>query len=416
MRSKKPTKVDLVQEIMNTPSLLPSPFNPSKLKKADLEKILSAGRSTDNNTGNIFPKVTVNTPVAEPETDGSLHAPNETHAHPSPITHSPVLSPCAHTYSPAVSPTPVELGSEVTSNTIQAAGSATTSHHADTGAMDGSGMAAYKRSMDFDLKLYIQDLRITHGIHKNRVQHISVKANQLDDNPGQKVARIQTCDILREIQNSYTPITGNETVQIGVADPYNANFTEVFAQAAPDDLVTAPHNPCSFVICYDDNRMPSLSLRIDFTAATNPLPHNLQSDLNAHELLIDWLKTKASERPGYEKFVQRRHTTMQNHAVVEMWAFAAQFSSAFFRQRHRFDTRSTILKKDIYAALGVRETWLMQAEEGYRIVQKFGEAGECRSQEIVDRLNEINDPPEGSVRLFQYLKNWDRDLSHHPPM
>ena len=60
------------------------------------------------------------------------------------------------------------------------------------------------------MKLYIQDLRISNGIHKNRVQHISIKATEVDhDLESQGVVHIQTHDIIHEIQNSYTPITGS---------------------------------------------------------------------------------------------------------------------------------------------------------------------------------------------------------------
>lgn len=130
------------------------------------------------------------------------------------------------------------------------------------------------------------------------------------------------------------------------------------------------------MISYDDDLVPSLSLRIDFvsfiivtglqptlltlllrtqTAITNPLPpgHNQQSDARqgAHELLMDWLKAKASERPGYDNFVKRRHTTMQNCAVVETWAFAAEFSLMYFKQRHQFDTRVSVRRYFFFSSV-----------------------------------------------------------------
>lgn len=86
---RKPTKADLIQEIMNTPSLLPSPFNPSKLRKQDLEQILSTGHSKNSSTS---PNV-VNTADMPPERETS------------PTTFpSPVLSPAQAA--------PLELGSE----------------------------------------------------------------------------------------------------------------------------------------------------------------------------------------------------------------------------------------------------------------------------------------------------------------
>lgn len=55
----------------------------------------------------------------------------------------------------------------------------------------------------------------------------------------------------------------------------------------------------------------------------------------------------------------------------------------------------------------------MQAEEGNRIIQIFGENGTNRDQTVINKLNEEHSPPEGAVKLLRFLKDWDQDINHH---
>jgi hypothetical protein len=74
---------------------------------------------------------------------------------------------------------------------------------------------------------------------------------------------------------------------------------------------------------------------------------------------------------------------------------------------------NVITKMHIYAVLDVGETWLRQAEEGHRLVELYGEGGECEVPEVKEKLAETREHPLGSGKLFEFLHNWEVT---HPAM
>ena len=61
--------------------------------------------------------------------------------------------------------------------------------------------------------------------------------------------------------------------------------------------------------------------------------------------------------------------------------------------------------------LNVGETWLRQAEEGHHLVWRYGEGGECETQEVKEKLAETHEHPMGSGKLFAFLRDWE---ASHP--
>jgi hypothetical protein len=72
---------------------------------------------------------------------------------------------------------------------------------------------------------------------------------------------------------------------------------------------------------------------------------------------------------------------------------------------------NVITKTHICVALAVGETWLRQAEEGYRLAQLYGEGGEREAQVVKEELAETRERPMGSGKLSVFLHDWE---ASHP--
>ncbi|KAJ7928197.1 hypothetical protein B0H13DRAFT_1860642 [Mycena leptocephala] len=104
--------------------------------------------------------------------------------------------------------------------------------------------------------------------------------------------------------------------------------------------------------------------------------------------VVTFLREKLATRAGYLSFAANRNRVLSNPVIVSDWQFAK------------------VNKEAIRKALGVGSTWLSQAHIAVDIISKYGAV-----TEVADTLKLVENPPSGSIVLYNFLKDW-RD--NHP--
>jgi len=69
--------------------------------------------------------------------------------------------------------------------------------------------------------------------------------------------------------------------------------------------------------------------------------------------------------------------------------------------------KTLIKKSNIYAALGVHETWFSEALSGHRLIEIYGPGGPYETPIVISELAAIRDPPQGRGSLLKFLQNWE---------
>jgi hypothetical protein len=375
------TKQQLINLVSSEPSLVPKHFNRSKINKTQLKDLLLA-------PGSPF-RTTASAPTAG--SGGS--------AEPPALPSHPAIQPSGtFNLDPSLSSQPVP--STVGTPTRQ-----------------------------IDLRLYIQDDRFQQGIQHRTSKTVNVEGAFEETEDGVKSVRLNTHDIIRQLQSGYGAISGTGMTKIGFRDPEMPDYTEFFIKSEPFELSDIPTNPATVAISAEPNKY-HLELRIDFDrhntkSGNDPTNEILESpSTSSNQIstaqpenkeeerleLIEWLRGQARKQYGYENFIKAKHHTQQNQNVAQSWKFAASFSETYYKQTHPFPlTNNKIKTGDLYEALGVKETWLSQAREATRILRVFGEDGTHPAEDVITEVSRDRDPPLGSVRLFNFLKAWDRD-------
>ncbi|KAJ7587989.1 hypothetical protein C8J56DRAFT_1164658 [Mycena floridula] len=114
--------------------------------------------------------------------------------------------------------------------------------------------------------------------------------------------------------------------------------------------------------------------------------------------IIDWLKVKLGERPGYNIYKANQNKLLKNPEVVVQWAFITTFVETYFGSLDCPKSNKKVAKYHLYAALGVAETTVNQAEKAHRLVAKFRDDAEVQKELALEI-----DKPCGSVKLQAYL-------------
>lgn len=67
-----------------------------------------------------------------------------------------------------------------------------------------------------------------------------------------------------------------------------------------------------------------------------------------------------------------------------------------------------IKRVEIQAALGIGETTLSDALTGSHLANRFGPGGATQAEEVIDKLNERSDHPQGKGVLLEFLGIWNK--------
>lgn len=62
-------------------------------------------------------------------------------------------------------------------------------------------------------------------------------------------------------------------------------------------------------------------------------------------------------------------------------------------------------------ALSIGQSWFFDASKAVGIMRKYGEGGTHHSQQVIDNIASTAEAPEGSTKLLQWLKTWEKE---HP--
>ncbi|KAJ7718870.1 hypothetical protein DFH07DRAFT_973121 [Mycena maculata] len=114
---------------------------------------------------------------------------------------------------------------------------------------------------------------------------------------------------------------------------------------------------------------------------------------------LEFLRGKLAARDGYQKFVNHRGRTVTNPDIIHDWKFAPDFKRDFNKQKQPVLT-------DIQTVLGIQSTWLANAQTAVDIIATYKKVAEVSEQLVL-----VEDPPQGSSVLLNFLTNWKKN---HP--
>ncbi|KAH9024357.1 hypothetical protein EDB85DRAFT_2181664 [Lactarius pseudohatsudake] len=124
-----------------------------------------------------------------------------------------------------------------------------------------------------------------------------------------------------------------------------------------------------------------------------------------------FLEGELATRSGYDDFCSTFNHVRDNLSAVRSWTFAVDFMRAYNKVCLIEGVYRKIPKDVIKMSLNVGPTWFCDATKAVGIVQKYGEGGTHRSQQVIDKIACTSEGPGGSTKLFDWLKAWEDD---HP--
>ncbi|KAH9007632.1 hypothetical protein EDB85DRAFT_1904877 [Lactarius pseudohatsudake] len=157
----------------------------------------------------------------------------------------------------------------------------------------------------------------------------------------------------------------------------------------------------------DPARQPSSS---SVRAKTGPTKKTLSKD-ERNAQAIAFLKGELAARSGYDDFCSTFNHVRDNPSAVRSWTFAVDFMRAYNKVCLIEGVYRKIPKDVIKMSLNIGPTWFCDATKAVGIVQKYGEGGTHRSQQVIDKIACTSEGPGGSTKLFDWLKAWEDD---HP--
>ncbi|PPQ97672.1 hypothetical protein CVT26_002484 [Gymnopilus dilepis] len=269
------------------------------------------------------------------------------------------------------------------------------------------------------IHLFMDDRRAIHNVQKIAVD-VAVPSHSIcQDDAG--TMSVLAAEVIGSLQSSPNSLEG--PVKLGYPHPLRPEYTQYFAKCEehlsegvkfqPDRL---PLSSTSSISIYVDNpetvkrslqptRMQTAVAsvcQVNTNSSSLPLP----DPVDKKQAKITWLKEQMSSRPGYDLFGHCRHRILQNPEVVETWRFAVDFYDYYSHSKSPF---GRVNKSDIQTALGVGETWLNEALEGYKVVKIHGPQGTAPSPEVTDMIGRTTNGqgrPEGRSALLHFLKAW----------
>ncbi|KAJ7914009.1 hypothetical protein B0H13DRAFT_1873354 [Mycena leptocephala] len=269
------------------------------------------------------------------------------------------------------------------------------------------------------VRIYVEDSRVV-PTHKT-VAMLSLPV--LNRTNG--AIRIYARDIIAALQRSNgaieIPSTGSGLVMISFPDPEDEEWKIPFvriphghtgdiANFSPDVLEIPQDLRLKLNVDNISSSLPAVvNSAVSADSVTTSIPGSSTSVQLAAPLeeeptspVITFLREKLATKAGYLSFAANRNRVLSNPVIVSDWQFAVSFTGTY----NKMKTPVKVNKEAIRKALGVGSTWLSQAHTAVDIISKYGAV-----TEVADTLKLAENPPSGSIVLYNFLKDW-RD--NHP--
>ncbi|KAJ7930681.1 hypothetical protein B0H13DRAFT_1858494 [Mycena leptocephala] len=255
------------------------------------------------------------------------------------------------------------------------------------------------------VRIYVEDSRVVPT--RRTVAMLSLPVLNRTDGAIHVYAR----DIIAALQRSNgaieIPSTGSGLVMISFPDPEDEEWRIPFvriphghtgdiANFSPDVLEIPQDLRLKLNVDNVSSSLPAVvNSAVSPDSVTTSIPGSSTSVQPAAPLeeeptspVVTFLREKLATRAGYLSFAANRNRVLSNPVIVSDWQFAK------------------VNKEAIRKALGVGSTWLSQAHTAVDIISKYGAV-----TEVADTLKLVENPPSGSIVLYNFLKDW-RD--NHP--
>ncbi|KAJ7017765.1 hypothetical protein C8F04DRAFT_1331866 [Mycena alexandri] len=124
---------------------------------------------------------------------------------------------------------------------------------------------------------------------------------------------------------------------------------------------------------------------------------------------VEWLKGKFETLPGYQEFRDNQRKVQTNPGIVRSWGFIANASETYFGKVSHVQGRKKIQQASINKALRLGSSAVSEAKNATRILKLYGPGGTSPAREVIDRVNLIEDPPQGAAALYPFLRDWAKE-------
>lgn len=122
-----------------------------------------------------------------------------------------------------------------------------------------------------------------------------------------------------------------EHVQCKFSCGYQCCTYMVFPQLQPTSPAIDPSQSFSNLKRPHSPESPASELQYPLKKARNRHGAVAQQKQEAETLNIEWLKSQATNRPGYKEFNSNKNRKLKNPERVQFWNFVSQFSEKYFK-------------------------------------------------------------------------------------
>ncbi|KAF8835117.1 hypothetical protein BDN67DRAFT_1015822 [Paxillus ammoniavirescens] len=251
------------------------------------------------------------------------------------------------------------------------------------------------------------------GVRLTEVSHEGCGENQWHVGMG---------ELLQQLQRSSGVIEGTSPFRLAYPDPLNEAYSRCFLRMQPGQQILKSTPDLAVLAITDDGggnhfisltvQQPQVTRSAVPSTAVQPSPSGSRAGTSlvvtaeraeALSKQTQWLKAEALKCPDYNTFSTAQHRSVTNAEIVASWRFAADFVSAYNKtSSDRMGVHGAFNKKVIQEALGIRATWLSEAETSAALVNKYGLGGTQPNQAVIRMLESRE--RTGRKALLGFLK------------
>ncbi|KAJ7724892.1 hypothetical protein B0H16DRAFT_1698506 [Mycena metata] len=281
-----------------------------------------------------------------------------------------------------------------------------------------------------NVKLLIQDTRNS----TKMAQTVPLVVLEQDESgPGEWRASLH--DLVSRLQNSNAAITG--PVRLLYKDPIDTEYwvpfvkvtehTTSLEEASIEPALVSIPITCSLEIRVENVDLDSTHSNASASSVAStfdvnnphakPLEHARSRFSNKKSSKVKddddadtvWLREELKTLPGYQDFRDNQRKVQPNPGLVKSWGFIVNASETYFGTVSRVQGRKKMQQQSISNALRLGSSTLSEAKNAVRVIKKYGPGGTNPATEVIERLNAIDDPPEGAKELYPFLRKWEQD-------
>ncbi|KAG6818858.1 hypothetical protein H0H93_000863 [Arthromyces matolae] len=310
-----------------------------------------------------------------------------------------------------------------------------------TSTVTQAGPAAVSSSdstgIEKTIEVFIRDHRVTPPSWES----VELKLQLYPSAAGDDGWYISGRELMVKVQQTFSPIRGQGIVRVGIPNQHAAQYAQIFVEAVPSQLPTAPMNPEHLRIPPFNTPFPCITIKI-YGSPLNPtltspnitnennssddddMGSDTDSDSNSDMIYLSEDETKlvakklaiiAKSCAAFDNVkASIRSRSLKNTEIIKVWEFRATFFNQYYKQScSSVVDEPNVQGKEITArcickALGISYTTMTQARKGMRLIERHAWGPAAPDAVIAEILKER---PGGRLELLDFLQKWE---ASHP--